>query len=602
MEQALTPSGENLENTSANGSTRTHDGTDGLEAVVRTKVYHDIAGVAIQAFLPMLAERSSRTAISSIAVALIAVMIVAALVSGVVFLDVGSSTSHSITGSARSTTITTSNTPVEIANSTTSTSVEIATPSASEYDGSAGLSLDFRLSTNSSGYLTVVLGESNLYETTNLVLSGNSWRISPRLLDPNAECSGDVAVGFAIFQGFFTESNYTGGKPLTLYDSGATYQCSSEDYSSFSLPPLGQASWSYSTDGYWTGGVSGATVLQRFPEGVYTVIAADEWGRLLVLHFSVAADTSDHTVTFQQIPNECGSYVAPWSVTFGSTPEYQATKVEPPNGTVSMDGFETDPYYANYSTITFAEPDGYYNYRVSPPMSTSGVIIVNGTDVTVQVNASSTMSCGPEPPKLVTVTISSPGPVMIGSRFNLTATVAGARDTPNGTISWSASGEGNLSSDICTLSPRAGSSGTSACSVTFISGVDSLSASQHVGGYQTTVNVSASYSGDPSYPPASSATSLVIALPLLTVNTENTSGRTIYGYTVVLSNAQDGTLASAFSSANWFLNSGQQYSVEADDFNSCHFDYWADTHSTSRIRTVSITSDTLLIAVYNCGA
>jgi hypothetical protein len=49
------------------------------------------------------------------------------------------------------------------------------------------------------------------------------------------------------------------------------------------------------------------------------------------------------------------------------------------------------------------------------------------------------------------------------------------------------------------------------------------------------------------------------------------------------------------------LNDGQTYSLEADSYGSCQFAYWLDSGSTNSVRTISITSDTQLTAVYNCG-
>ena len=49
------------------------------------------------------------------------------------------------------------------------------------------------------------------------------------------------------------------------------------------------ASISASVNGFWTGGQgsTGLAKLNQFPAGVYTIVGADEWGNVLVLHFTV---------------------------------------------------------------------------------------------------------------------------------------------------------------------------------------------------------------------------------------------------------------------------------------------------------------------------
>jgi len=86
----------------------------------------------------------------------------------------------------------------------------------------------------------------------------------------------------------------------------------------------------------------------------------------------------------------------------------------------------------------------------------------------------------------------------------------------------------------------------------------------------------------------------------LTVTTQNTNGQTITGYYTVL--YQGGSIvATGFSPVVFPLNNGETYTVQVQDYGSCHFDHWADTGSTSASRIISISSDTQITAVYNCG-
>jgi hypothetical protein len=83
----------------------------------------------------------------------------------------------------------------------------------------------------------------------------------------------------------------------------------------------------------------------------------------------------------------------------------------------------------------------------------------------------------------------------------------------------------------------------------------------------------------------------------LTINTQDSAGNAMTGYYTTLS--QNGnTVSTAFSPATFTLNSGQSYTVEVQDYGNYAFDHWLDTGSTTRDRTVSISSNTQLTAVY----
>lgn len=87
----------------------------------------------------------------------------------------------------------------------------------------------------------------------------------------------------------------------------------------------------------------------------------------------------------------------------------------------------------------------------------------------------------------------------------------------------------------------------------------------------------------------------------VTVNTEDTTKTTITGYYTVL--YQNGNiLSTGFSPATFTLNKGQTYTVQVDDYGSCNFAYWLDTGSTNSQRSISVTSDSSVTAVYNCGS
>jgi plastocyanin len=87
----------------------------------------------------------------------------------------------------------------------------------------------------------------------------------------------------------------------------------------------------------------------------------------------------------------------------------------------------------------------------------------------------------------------------------------------------------------------------------------------------------------------------------LTIATQDASGNAIAGLFQV--EIQNGTTITdvGFSPVTFSLASGHTYQIMADDYGQYTFSHWADTGSTNRLRTVSITSATQLVAVYNVG-
>jgi hypothetical protein len=107
-------------------------------------------------------------------------------------------------------------------------------------------------------------------------------------------------VGFAIYAGYYTQSNIFLGIPLRLYTAG-TYFCpmllSNIDYYIFqpesdtaqvfgSCVPNPCLTVPIATDMYF-GGVWLTYLYVDFPPGIYTVAAGDEWGTMTLLHFVV---------------------------------------------------------------------------------------------------------------------------------------------------------------------------------------------------------------------------------------------------------------------------------------------------------------------------
>ena len=186
---------------------------------------------------------------------------------------------------------------------TLSSSTGIATASVS--NSSDGLNLNLQVNAGGNGTFTVTAYESNLLSSVNNVTEANQWKYPVDLLNPANNCAPtNNPVGFAIFQGYYGMSNYTSGKALPLYNTNVEFHCTENIYpNEYVFQPLsdsisvynhgqfetnGTASLSLLTGGYWTGG-AGTPTSASFSEfrGVYTVLAADEWGNVLLLHFTV---------------------------------------------------------------------------------------------------------------------------------------------------------------------------------------------------------------------------------------------------------------------------------------------------------------------------
>jgi hypothetical protein len=189
--------------------------------------------------------------------------------------------------------------------SSVATSIQIPVSAASAQDSSLGLKLDLSISVSAEGALTISTNESNLLDRVNNVTSTNEW------LYPN---TGSYPCGnwdqfpteYAVLQGYYDVGNYSSASSLTLYNTTIAYPCPTmtgpiayllfsplSDNSSRYFGPSGSAgslvvSDQYAMTGYWTG--SGTTAsFHKLPSGTYTVLAEDEWGNIVLLHFTAAS-------------------------------------------------------------------------------------------------------------------------------------------------------------------------------------------------------------------------------------------------------------------------------------------------------------------------
>jgi hypothetical protein len=244
---------------------------------------------------------------STVAVAVaVAVVVVGA---GLFAIQQGSTTSGSHASSSTSYTTSLSTT------SSTGSSGGITTGVANSTDGlQLQLKLDFYhgadAGVNGSSMVTMTVDEYNLRVSSSNVSASSSWAVNGLSDGPCG--SFDLPYGVAIYQGFLTEANLTGGQlqPLQIYPpvacpmfvryvTGYLFQPSSD--MALILPGTGNATQMlstvnatgiYSPNSAVSSGMGGLTSVETpFPAGTYTAVAGDEWGALVVLHFTIAPDS-----------------------------------------------------------------------------------------------------------------------------------------------------------------------------------------------------------------------------------------------------------------------------------------------------------------------
>ncbi|MDG6934562.1 MAG: hypothetical protein JRN68_07660 [Nitrososphaerota archaeon] len=152
--------------------------------------------------------------------------------------------------------------------------------------------------------ISVTVKEYNVLATSITVSASNNWTIRGLSVGPCGTLN--YPFGFGIAKGYFTSSNITSAKVLDLYNPGA-FNCPMilSKINSFLFQPNGDnatvygscnpnpclteaATASQSFSGYWETTPFGTT-FNNFQPGVYTVIAGDEWGTTVILHFVVTS-------------------------------------------------------------------------------------------------------------------------------------------------------------------------------------------------------------------------------------------------------------------------------------------------------------------------
>jgi hypothetical protein len=170
---------------------------------------------------------------------------------------------------------------------------------------SYGLSLT--LSLNSTTYhpedqISVTINERNILPIENKIHAANRWPVQGVV--PINPCDlPPYPFRISILQGYYDARSAASIPPLQLIEPAFRLCPCMPVIVSYDFPPWSNTAvvrtldgreppWSINTTakvtsaGFWTGFPSNTT-LSNFTPGIYTVVGGDEWGALVVLHFTV---------------------------------------------------------------------------------------------------------------------------------------------------------------------------------------------------------------------------------------------------------------------------------------------------------------------------
>jgi hypothetical protein len=168
-----------------------------------------------------------------------------------------------------------------------------------------GLSLT--LSLNSTTYhpgeqISVTINERNILPIENKIHAANRWPVQGLNLGPCGTLN--YPFGISILRGYYDARDVAAITPLQLFDPNAAYHCPAIlAVIYYTFEPWSDTAAIYTGDGwepdsinmtarvtasgFWTGSRPNAS-FSNFTPGIYTIVGGDEWGALVVLHFTIA--------------------------------------------------------------------------------------------------------------------------------------------------------------------------------------------------------------------------------------------------------------------------------------------------------------------------
>ena len=199
----------------------------------------------------------------------------------------------------------------QIAGPTSSTTTITTTQTSSASSSEGGLQLSMGASVHSNGSIQIRVSELNTLATSKNLSKADSWRVQGLSL---GSCpAGVYPFGIAVFQGSYTSANASQGDALPVFPvvpcplllrliTGYLFLPMSDQaviLPSFSSNQTTPMAANMTLNGEYTQqGYSGNLV--PFTPGVYTVVAGDEWGGLVVLHVTVGGSGSTSTTQVPQ--------------------------------------------------------------------------------------------------------------------------------------------------------------------------------------------------------------------------------------------------------------------------------------------------------------
>jgi hypothetical protein len=156
--------------------------------------------------------------------------------------------------------------------------------------------------------VSIVVDEKNTLSKTNDVPVADKWRLKGLTTGPCSDEKSKIPpFGIAVMQGYHTGSDISKINPLVIDNPNEFVTCpyntfsnltgyeflSMSDTVKFTDPSdpthssLQQMYAQAQPNGYWTGADPDA-VQHNFEPGVYTIVAGNEWGTLVLLHFTIA--------------------------------------------------------------------------------------------------------------------------------------------------------------------------------------------------------------------------------------------------------------------------------------------------------------------------
>jgi len=189
-------------------------------------------------------------------------------------------------------------------NTTTTTSDTVISASSNTTNG-LKLSLSVDATPNIQHQISITLDETNVLSEINNIPVSDNWSYKGLGVAP---CDFTSPYGIAVFEGDYVASNLSTGTPLTLYNPHITRLCPTNyPVISYSFQPSldwaqvienpanplhnsQQMQYELTINGYWPDdNFSSNSQLTSFKPSVYTVVAGEEWGNLIILHFTVVS-------------------------------------------------------------------------------------------------------------------------------------------------------------------------------------------------------------------------------------------------------------------------------------------------------------------------